>query len=243
MDTGSSRTARDEDSRDNRTHPGEAARPIENRDVYAEGRTVMPDAQDPANAVNPAATPSDYSLLDIERGETPLDDEMEQLVDPSMGRERMSNNMDVLDLDSTWIAESEEPDFAGSPGATDMIEAIEEGEPYFPPTDSPIRTEDPQGISGASVLGGFAATSLEEPTEEVEHPLRLQTNDEEIAERVRYALASDAYTADLNIEVAVEDGVVYLTGTVTSLDDIEQAEQVAGSVPGVEEVDEELEIV
>ena len=41
------------------------------------------------------------------------------------------------------------------------------------------------------MVGGFAATSLEEPTEEVDHPLRLQTNDEEIAERVLYALASD----------------------------------------------------
>ena len=37
--------------------------------------------------------------------------------------------------------------------------------------------------------------------------------------------------------------MVYLTGKVRSLEDIEQAEQVAGSVPGVEEVEEELEIV
>lgn len=243
MDTGSARTSSHEDSRDSRTQQGEAARPTENRDVYAEGRTPTPDAQNPVNAVNPNETPSDYSLDEIDAGEVPLDEEMEHLVDPSMGRERMSSNMDVLDLDSSWISESEEPDFAGDPGTSDMSEAIEEGEVYFPPTDPPIRTEDPDGITGASVLGGFAATSLEEPTEEVDHPLRLQTNDEEIAERVRYALAADAYTSDLNIEVAVEDGVVYLTGSVTSLDDIDQAEQVAGSVPGVEEVEEELEIV
>jgi osmotically-inducible protein OsmY len=54
---------------------------------------------------------------------------------------------------------------------------------------------------------------------------------------------TDAYTTDLNIEVEVEDGVVYLHGTVGSLDDVEQAEQIAGSVPGVVEVDEDLEIV
>jgi hypothetical protein len=170
----------------------------------------------------------------------PDEEEMDRLVDPSMGRERMSTNMDVLDLDSSWIGESEEPDFAGDPGTSDVIEAIEGDATYFPPTDPPLRVE---GIEGAEVMGGFASTSLEEPTEEVDHPLRLQTNDEEIAERVRYALAADAYTADLNIEVTVEDGVVYLTGSVTSLDDIDQAEQVAGSVPGVEEVEEELEIV
>jgi hypothetical protein len=217
MDTGSSRTSRDHDSRDSRTQTGESATPIENRDVIGEGRTDTPDAQDGSD-----------------------EEEMDRLVDPSMGRERMSTNMDVLDLDSSWIGESEEPDFAGDPGTSDVIEAIEGDATYFPPTDPPLRVE---GIEGAEVMGGFASTSLEEPTEEVDHPLRLQTNDEEIAERVRYALAADAYTADLNIEVAVEDGVVYLTGSVTSLDDIDQAEQVAGSVPGVEEVEEELEIV
>lgn len=243
MDTGSTRTSQDEDSRDSRTGQGEAAHPSENRDVSGEGRTLDADAQDPVSAINANETPSDYSLREIDEGEVPLDEEMERLVDPSMGRERMSSNMDVLDLDSSWITESEEPDFAGDPGTSDVIEAIEGDEVYFPPTDPPIRSEDPDGIMGASVLGGFAATSLEEPTEEVDHPLRLQTNDEEIADRVRYALAADAYTADLNIEVAVEDGVVYLTGNVTSLDDIDQAEQVAGSVPGVEEVEEELEIV
>jgi len=240
MDTPGTRTARDEDSRDSRTQQGEAARPIENRDVIGEERSVAPDADDPVSAVNPSATPSDYSQQEIDAGETPLDDEMEQMVDPSISRERMSTNPDVLDLDSSWIDESEEPDFAGQPGTSDLIESIEEAEPYFPPTDPPVRGSRREG---AEVMGGFAATSLEEPSEEVEHPSRLQNNEEEIAERVRYALAADAYTADLNIEVTVEDGVVYLTGSVTSLDDIEQAEQVAGSVPGVDEVEEELEIV
>ena len=240
MDTGNTRTSRDEDSRDSRTQTGETAHPVENRDVIAESRSIMPDAQDPASAVNASASPSDYTTRDLEEGDVPLDEEMERMVDPGMGRERMSTNMDVLDLDSSWRGTSEEPDFAGDPGTSDIIEAIEGDEPYFPPTDPPLRAE---GIDGAEVMGGFAATSLEEPTEDVDHPLRLQTNDEEVAERVRYALASDAYTADLNIEVTVEDGVAYLTGNVRSLDDIDQAEQVAGSVPGVDEVEEELEIV
>lgn len=240
MDTPGTRTARDEDSRDSRTQQGEAARPIENRDTIGEVRSIAPDAEDPVNAVNPAATPSDYSQREIDAGETPLDEEMERMVDPSISSERMSGNLDVLDLDSSWIDEAEEPDFAGQPGSTDLVEVIEEAEPYFPPTDPPLRGSP---RDGAEVAGGFAATSLEEPTEEMEHPARLQNNDEEIAEQVRYALAADAYTADLNIEVTVEDGVVYLTGKVTSLEDIEQAEQVAGSIAGVEEVEEELEIV
>jgi hypothetical protein len=180
-------------------------------------------------------------MRDIYEGDTPLDEEMDSLIDPSMESERMSTNPDVLDLDSSWRVEGEEPDFMDEPGTTDMIEAVEEGEIYFPPTDPPLRTDDP--LEGVDVLGGFAATSLEEPSDTMDHPLRLQTNDEEIAERVRYALRADAYTTDLNIEVEVEDGTVLLHGKVRSLDDIEQAEQIAGSVPGVEEVEEDLEIV
>ena len=233
-------SARDHDSRDSRTGEGDRANPTVQRDTPWEGRTQAADV-DPVTAVNPRATPSDYTMRDIDRGDTPLDEEMDSLIDPSMENEERSNNPDVLNLDSSWRIEGEEPDFMGDPGTTDLIEAIEENEPYFPPTDPPLRTDDK--FEGVDVLGGFAATSFEEPTDTVDHPLRLQTNDEEIAERVRYALRADAYTTDLNIEVEVEDGTVLLHGKVRSLDDIEQAEQVAGSVHGVEEVEEDLEIV
>lgn len=232
--------AQNEASRDARTGEGTREHSPEGRDVYAETSVNAP-AQDPVNAVDASATPSDYSMLEIERGETPLDEDMEAMVDPGIGIEPMSTNPDVLDLDGSWRVEGEEPDFMEDPGTTDMIEAIEEGEPYFPPTDPPLRFDD--RLDNVAVLGGFAATSMEEPTDTVDHPLRLRTNDEEIIERVRYALLADGYTSDLNIEVEAEDGVVYLHGQVRSLDDIEQAEQVAGSVPGVEEVQEDLEIV
>lgn len=232
--------ARDQDSRDSRTGEGQRADSRIQRDTLSEVRSLA-QAQDPVNAVNPRATPSDYTMRDIEQGNTPLDEEMDSLVDPDMGGERMSTNPDVLDLDSSWRVEGEEPDFMDSPGTTDMIESIEEGEPYFPPTDPPVRMDD--ALEGVEVLGGFSATSLEEPVEVEDDPLRLQTNDEEVAERVRYALMADAYTTDLNIEVEVEDGTVYLHGKVGSLNDIEQAEQIAGSVPGVDEVEEDLEIV
>ncbi|HUP27850.1 MAG TPA: BON domain-containing protein [Chloroflexia bacterium] len=231
---------RDQDSRDSRTGEGERADPRVQRDVMSEARSLA-EGQDPVSAVNPRATPSDYTMEEIERGETPIDEEMESYIDPGVEQEQMSTNPDVLDLDESWRVEGEEPDFMDSPGTTDMIEAIEEGEPYFPPTDPPLRTDD--SLEGVDVLGGFAATSLEEPVDVEDPPLRLQTNDEEIAERVRYALRADAYTTDLNIEVDAENGTVYLHGQVSSLNDIEQAEQIAGAVPGVEEVQEDLEIV
>jgi hypothetical protein len=195
---------------------------------------------DPVTAANPSARPSDYSLDEIESGETPLSQGMDRLVDPSIGNERFSTNPDVLDLDGDMLTESEEPTFMDDPGTTDVIEAVEGDEPYFPPTDPVIRVSRNQD---AAVMGGFAGSSLEEPSEPEDHPVRVQSNDDEIAEQVRYALAADGYTADLNIEVEVEDGIVYLHGKVGSLDDIEQAEQVAGSVSGVVDVEEDLEIV
>ncbi len=231
--------ARHEDSRDSRTWEHESPHSVEHRDMPSEAIVEEPP-DDPVTAVNPMARPTEFTVQEIQEGETPIDEDIELLVDPSIGKERMSNNPDVLELDGDWREEGEEPDFMYDPGTTDVIESIEEGEPYFAPTDPPLRRERRENVD---VLGGFAATSLEEPSESEDHPLRLQLNDEELAERVRYALASDAYTADLNIEVEVQDGVVYLHGQVGSLEDIEMAEEVAGSVPGVEEVQEDLEIV
>jgi hypothetical protein len=206
----------------------------------AEESQPLPAPDDPVSAVNPGARPSDYTWDEIEEGETPLGGGMDRLVDPSIRGERLSNNFDVLDLDGDFIEESEEPDFSTDPGTTDVIEAVEGEQTYFPPTDPVIRVSRNQD---AATLGGFAGTSLEAPSEPEDHPLRLQNNDEELAERVRYALATDAYTADLNIDVEVEEAVAYLRGKVGSLEDIQQAEEVAGSVQGIDEVVEELEIV
>lgn len=239
MDTPDARSYNEQDSRDNRTTQGHTPMSRENRDVQDEGRSLAPE-QDPVNAADPTASPSSYSRNSYDEGDTPLDMELRGMIDPDSASEQLSNNPDVLNLDSSWRVESEEADFMGDPGTTDVIEAIEEGEPYFPPTDPVIRIG---GINDAEILGGFSITSLEEPNEPEDVPLRVLTNDDEIAQRVRYALAADAYTTDLNIKVRVEDAVVFLHGMVGSLEDIEQAEQVAGSVPGVEDVEEDLEIV
>ena len=107
----------------------------------------------------------------------------------------------------------------------------------------PVIRPDPDDEEGLEVVGGFAADSLEGPLEDEQLPPQVRRNDDELALAVTRALRADSYTTDLNIEVEVVDGVVYLRGVVTSLEDIEQAEEVAGRVPGVEDVEEELEIV
>ena len=227
------------DSRDSRTQAGETAHPTERREMPNESLVRAP-ADDPVTAVDPGASPSRYTDRQIEEGDTPLEEDMDMLVDPSIGREKLSTNPDVLDLDESWRVEGEEPDFMDDPGTSDVIESVEEAEPYFPPIDPPIST---RSLSNARVRGGFASSSLEEPDEPEDEPLRVKGGDDAIAARVRYALRTDAYTADLNINVEVEDGVVRLHGKVRSIEDVEQAEQVAGSVEGVEDVEEELEII
>ena len=66
--------------------------------------------------------------------------------------------------------------------------------------------------------------------------------DEAIRDAILRELREDAATTDLNLEVDVEEGLVTLRGTVQSLDDVESAEEVAARVPGVIEVNEELDV-
>jgi hypothetical protein len=147
---------------------------------------------------------------------------------------------DVFDLPVEPL-ESVEPDFAGDVGTTDVQEVVENGETYFPPTDPVVAPVD--DFEGVEVRGGIAETSQEEPREATRDPARKKLNDDEIAENVLNAIRNDAYTTDLDIDVTVENGIVYLRGRVNSLDDVEQAEEVAGSVEGVVDVEEELEII
>ena len=66
--------------------------------------------------------------------------------------------------------------------------------------------------------------------------------DEALADAIRRELAEDSATTDLNIVVAVRNGVAHLRGQVADLDDADNAEAVAARVPGVRDVVEELEV-
>ncbi|HMA37464.1 MAG TPA: BON domain-containing protein [Chloroflexia bacterium] len=103
----------------------------------------------------------------------------------------------------------------------------------------------PQGGGDVLNLGPEYLVEAEEPSfaNDPGTTDRLKYNDDELAEKVTHALRNDAYTTDLDIDVEVEDGIVYLRGRVNSLDDVEQAEEVAGRVDGVVDVEEELEII
>jgi len=133
----------------------------------------------------------------------------------------------------------DDADFTDQPLTTDAQAVVEDGdgsEVFFAPTD-PVLRPGPHGEP--EIAGGFS------PTAEAPTPAPSsdgQVGDEAIADAVRDALALDASTADLPVSVEVESGVVHLRGTLSSIEDGENAEAVASAVPGVTEVAEETEL-
>jgi osmotically-inducible protein OsmY len=143
------------------------------------------------------------------------------------------------------------PDFMddSGAGARDVQEAVEEAEPYFPPTDPVVHPSDDD--EGLEVIGGFQDTSMDEladepaldrPEDDSPGAAARARDDETIREDVIRELREDAATTDLDVPVEVYRGIVVLRGVVPSLDDALNAEEVAGRVPGVLEVQDEMTI-
>ncbi|HEV8633489.1 MAG TPA: BON domain-containing protein [Chloroflexota bacterium] len=134
------------------------------------------------------------------------------------------------------------PDFTDQPLTTDyqaVSEDTDSGDAvYFPPTDPVVR---PATGGNIEVIGGFQATSMD-TTEVAPSALDGQPGDEALADAIRRELLEDASTTDLPIEVVVRNRVARLRGRVAGIEDVENAEAVAGRVPGVLEVIEELEV-
>jgi len=142
-----------------------------------------------------------------------------------------------------------DPDFMDHPGITDPVQAAgagssgsedpaESGDVYTPPID-PVITTDAHGE--AQVLGGFELDSTEDvPVER--SAMDRAPGDEALADAIRRELSEDSATTELNIFVAVRNGVAHLRGQVADLDDADNAEAVAARVPGVRDVVEELEV-
>jgi hypothetical protein len=151
----------------------------------------------------------------------------------------VEDQLDVIRTPDGQTVVDDPLDFTDQPVTTDATEVVEESEGdvvFFPPTDPVLRV----GEDGEpEILGGFS------PTAEAPEPERSsdgRIGDEALADAVRDALALDASTADLGLSVEVNDGVVTLRGNVLSLEDSENAEAVAGAVPGVVQVIDETEI-
>jgi osmotically-inducible protein OsmY len=141
---------------------------------------------------------------------------------------------DFTDQDTGLSGDFAQASGAGSSGADDPASG---GDAVYSPPIDPVLTTDVHGL--AHVLGGFGSeedVSIESSASD-RHP-----GDGALADAVRRELAEDATTADLEIFVAVRNGVAHLRGQVADLDDADNAESVAARVPGVREVVEELDV-
>jgi osmotically-inducible protein OsmY len=141
-----------------------------------------------------------------------------------------------------------EPDFTNQPLLVDASAAIgpsssgddevsEGDEVYVPPTD-PVISLDASGA--AHVLGGFSPTSDDVQVER--SALDGRPGDEALVEAILRELREDALTTELQVRVLVRKGVAHLRGRVADVEEAEAAEEIAGRVPGVVEVIEELEV-
>ena len=121
---------------------------------------------------------------------------------------------------------------------SDKVAPVEEEPSYFAPTDPVIGV----GQEGeVEVRGGWTPTAM--TSEEV--PASAEDNQaggEALADAITRELREDATTAELSLEVAVDQGVAYLRGTVADLIDAENAEEIAGRVLGVREVIDEMNV-
>ena len=117
----------------------------------------------------------------------------------------------------------------------DPTEAVEEAEPYFPPTDPVVRVDEK---GETQIAGGFGTGEALE-----RHPTaatRGAPSDEALEDLVHRALRLDAGTAHLHLKVGVLQGVVRVQGLIEDESDAESALAVAGDVPGVIDVIDEL---
>lgn len=141
-----------------------------------------------------------------------------------MNRDERDLNEDQDDLFRDEELE-DQPEYA-------MDAADDEADPGFPPTDPPVIA---RGRDGAEVASRASALEDEGPSD---GPL----TDDEITARVHRLLRSDAATSMLRILITTEDGVVTLRGRVQTLEDTDNAADVAARVPGVADVVDELEV-
>jgi osmotically-inducible protein OsmY len=141
---------------------------------------------------------------------------------------------DRQDSDDIGASDIEIEPFA-QPVETDPTEAVEEAEPYFPPTDPVVRL-DHEGET--RIAGGFGTGE----TVEGPPPAAIQDvpSDEALEDLVHRTLRLDASTAHLHLKVGVSQGVVRLQGAIEDEADAENALAVAGDFPGVVDVIDEL---
>lgn len=130
----------------------------------------------------------------------------------------------------------------GSGHTHNPAEAAEQGLTYTPPSDPPVHpSDDPEG---AEVAAGFSPNMEESSPDVRDLPDDVDNNDLELENDIVEMLQNNSETVDLadTVSVEVRDGVVILRGTITAENDEGRLYDIIIELPGVEDVQSELEV-
>lgn len=141
----------------------------------------------------------------------------------------LDNEDEFEDVENQYYAQEVTPETTEG-WTTDPSESVEEAEVYMPPTDPPVLPSSNQGADIATGTG----TSAEGAPFRADAP----AGDAWIQEEVTRVLQEDSLTSELPLSVNVANGTVFIHGFVRDAEDAEQAESVAGLVPGVVSVED-----
>ena len=123
----------------------------------------------------------------------------------------------------------------------DPMVATEEGVPYVPPMDRVV--SEARGTAGVDVAGTDPTDAGElERADGIQSPDGLPSRDDELGARVIEALRDSDVPAGDRIRVAAFGSTVVLRGEVESIDVLDEILGIAGDVPGVEDVRDEVSI-
>lgn len=142
------------------------------------------------------------------------------------------------------LPSEDEGDLVSEPPAgetDDPLVATEEGVPYVPPTDRVI--SESRGWEGVDVAGTDRTDAGElEREDDIQAPDELPPRDAELAADVIEALRDSDVPAGDRIRVSAIGSTVVVRGEVESVDVLDEILGIAGDVPGVEDVVDEVQI-
>lgn len=173
----------------------------------------------------------DFDESDFEPGDAGEEISLEELEEDLIAREQEAE-----------FDEDGRVDTAHSDGtAYYPLKAQQQGLVYIPPDDPPVLPSD--DLQGIEIAAGFAKdVELDDSRGEVP-PDHVAGGDWDLQARITDMLRKSSLTNYLpDIRVRVRDGVVYLSGRVETLDDIDVVCSLIQDIDGVEDVEEELEV-
>jgi hypothetical protein len=206
--------------------------------------TDRPPAADPAEdlpledivEVQGDAPPSEQDAVitphEMERSRTPTRTELDQgdpIPDPRIDGDVTS--LDGLELDQLREDETHDPGVA-----------TQEGIPYVPPVDPPVRS-DPEADDGVVVAAGLGLAADDEPYDQ-NHRGTDETPEPELRARIREALRADSLTSTFEdrLIVGTRGSVAVIRGVVDDIDDGDSITEVVLRVDGITEVVDETEL-